>query len=402
MGLFGENAQEGNVSAENPLGIEQAQDQPGELALENDNAGDVEGNNQQTDLERLAQQADGKKPVNQQQSTDYDRKIDYVREKFKSAEDPAKEFERSINELEQKLGVTEQKQISNPEEAINYYLELEQRLGQTSNVDQTRQQLSQLEQENQRLRQMYLMQQQQAMQNQQNMQQPRRDPQTGRFINQQQANNQQNFNQPQQPQENTGLTLDDVMADLNFDVTADEAINELYEKGYNSDVFKKVVAETSLKTAEKLVEQKFNEMQQQQQQQEQVKQQKMQQAQQLNNNYHSQVDQIKQKYGEETFEQHKDDVLNFFRQYPMYLDPAMFPNGFEVAFNNVRTMNNQYQQQQQTMQQAQQYNNAQKQAARIPQSQHNNKLRFQNNMSPEEEIRQNIFHTNDKRQGIFG
>jgi hypothetical protein len=400
MGLFGENANEGNVSAENPLGIEQAQEQPGQPA----NGEEFEGENQsqQTNLEELAQQADGKHPVNQQKSTDYDRKVDYVREKFKSAE----EFEKSINELEQKLGVTEQKQISNPEEAINYYMELEQRLGQTSNVDQTRQQLSRLEQENQRLRQMYLMQQQQAMQNPQNMQQPRRDPQTGRFVSQQQVNNQQNFNQqqqqPQQPQENTGLTLDDVMADLNFDVSADEAINELYEKGYNSDVFKKVVAETSLKTAEKLVEQKFNEMQQQQQQQEQFKQQKMQQAQQLNTNYHSQVDQIKQKYGEDTFEQHKDDVLNFFKQYPMYLDPQMFPNGFEIAFNNVRTMNNQYQQQQQNMQQAQQYNNAQKQAARIPQSQHNNKLRFQNNMSPEEEIRQNIFHTNDKRQGIFG
>jgi len=401
MGLFGENAQEGNVSAENPLGIEQAQEQPGELASENGNEGNVEGQSQQASLEDLAQQADGKKPVNQQKSTDYDRKVDYVREKFKSAEDPAKEFERSINELEQKLGVTEQKQISNPEEAINYYMELEQRLGQTSNVDQTRQQLSQLEQENQRLRQMYLMQQQQAMQNPQNMQQPRRDPQTGRFVSQQQVNN-QNFNQQQQPQENTGLTLDDVMADLNFDVSADEAINELYEKGYNSDVFKKVVAETSLKTAEKLVEQKFNEMQQQEQQKKQEEQQRLQQAQQLNNSYRSQVDTIKQQYGEQEFEQHKDDMLNFFQQYPMYLDPQMFPNGFEIAFNNVRTMNNQYQQQQQNMQQQQQYNNAQKQAARIPQSQHNNKLRFQNNMSPEEEIRQNIFHTNDKRQGIFG
>jgi len=402
MGLFGENAQEGNVSQENPLGIKQAQDQPGELALENDNVGDAEGQNQQTDLEGLAQQADGKQPVNQQKSTDYDRKIDYVREKFESAED----FENGINELEQKLGVTEQKQISNPEEAINYYLELEQRLGQTSNVNQTRQQLSRLEQENQRLRQMYLMQQQQAMQNPQNMQQPRRDPQTGRFVSQQQVNNQQNFNQqqqqPQQPQENTGLTLEDVMADLNFDVSADEAINELYEKGYNSDVFKKVVAETSLKTAEKLVEQKFNEMQQQEQQKKQEEQQRLQQAQQLNNSYRSQVDTIKQQYGEQEFEQHKDDMLNFFQQYPMYLDPQMFPNGFEIAFNNVRTMNNQYQQQQQNMQQQQQYNNAQKQAARIPQSQHNNKLRFQNNMSPEEEIRQNIFHTNDKRQGIFG
>jgi len=402
MGLFGENAQEGNVSAENPLGIEQAQEQPGELASENGNEGNVEGQSQQASLEDLAQQADGKKPVNQQKSTDYDRKVDYVREKFKSAEDPAKEFERSINELEQKLGVTEQKQISNPEEAINYYMELEQRLGQTSNVDQTRQQLSRLEQENQRLRQMYLMQQQQAMQNPQNMQQPRRDPQTGRFVSQQQVNNQQNFNQQQQPQENTGLTLDDVMADLNFDVSADEAINELYEKGYNSDVFKKVVAETSLKTAEKLVEQKFNEMQQQEQQKKQEEQQRLQQAQQLNNSYRSQVDTIKQQYGEQEFEQHKDDMLNFFQQYPMYLDPQMFPNGFEIAFNNVRTMNNQYQQQQQNMQQQQQYNNAQKQAARIPQSQHNNKLRFQNNMSPEEEIRQNIFHTNDKRQGIFG
>lgn len=396
MGLFGENANEGNVSPENPLGIEQAQEQPGQLA----NSEGLEGENQsqQTNLEELAQQADGKQPVNQQKSTDYDRKVDYVREKFKSAED----FEQSINELEQKLGVNEQRQISNPEEAINYYMELEQRLGQTSNVDQTRQQLSQLEQENQRLRQLFQMQQQQAMQNPQNMQQPRRDPQTGRFVSQQQVNNQNVNQQQQQAQENTGLTLDDVMADLNFEVSADEAINDLYEKGYNSDVFKKVVAETSLKTAEKLVEQKFNQMQQQQQQQQQQEQQRLQQAQQLNTNYHSQVDQIKQKYGEETFEQHKDDVLNFFKQYPMYLDPTMFPNGFEIAFNNVRTMNNQYQQQQQNMQQAQQYNNAQKQAARMPQSQQNNKLRFQNNLSPEEEIKQNIFHNQGQRNGIFG
>jgi hypothetical protein len=128
----------------------------------------------------------------------------------------------------------------------------------------------------------------------------------------------------------------------------------------------------------------------------------MQQAQQLNTNYKSQVDTLKQQYGEEKFESNKSDILKFFKQYPMYLDPVIFPNGFDVAFNHVSSMNSQYQQQQQVTQQTQQQNNAQKKAARMPKSQANNKMNFQDrNISQEEKEKQQIFSSGGQG-GLWG
>jgi len=413
MGFFGQaDGDYQEATHDNPLGLKQApeeeaanQGQPvDDEAAVNDNVGQMTkeqelddkisggDNQQQQSMEAPIEKVD----VND----DFDKKVAFIKQKVKSPE----EFENSIGELEQKLGINpSQKNITNQEEAVNYYVQLENQLGKTSDIDETRQNYSRIQQENQRLKQML---QTQQMQNPQNMQ-PLRNPQTGQFMTQQQPNvnqSQQPVNQQQQgeQQQSTELSLEDVMEDLEFDIPNDEFINDIYEKGANSESFKKVVAQTSLKTAEKLVERKFQEQEQKQQQEQQQQQQRTQQAQQLNNNYKSQVDTLKQQYGEEKFESNKPDILNFFKQYPMYLDPAIFPNGFDVAFNYVSSMNSQYQQQQQVTQQTQQQNNAQKKAARIPKSQANNKMNFQDRNISQEEIEKQQIFSSGGQGGLWG
>jgi len=406
MGFFGEaDGNYQNVAPDNPLGIKQA---PDGAANQGEPVNDGAAGRDVGEMEKEAvfgkAQPEGQSQPQQKQSMevpiedvdvndDFEKKVAFIKQKVKSPE----EFEKSISELEQKLGINpDEANITNQEEAVNYYIQLEKRLGDTSNTDDTRQALSRLQQENMRLRQLMQQQQMQSqvqqMQQPQQPQQPVRDPQTGRFINPNQ----------QQPQKEEGLTLEDVMADLEFDISSDDFINEIYEKGANSEAFKKVVAETSLKTAERLVEQKLAEQQEEMKQQQMAEQQRRQHAKQLNNNYRQQMHVLNQKYGENNVEQHKQDILNFFQQYPMYLDPTMFPNGFEIAFNEVRDMSSQMQNQQQNMQRHQQYNNAQKKAARIPQSQSNNKRNFGNSSLSQEEIEKRQIFSSGGMGGLWG
>jgi hypothetical protein len=372
MGIFGENPQQGQVNPENPLGIEQAPDvaanpgQPEGLAA--DNTGQVQEG-------QLIQNEPQEQPeiesidINDSQ----EKKVAFVKQKFKNQEN----FVQGIEDLQKKLGRENEKlQISTAEEAIDYYISLEKELGKTSNVDETRQENQQLKQELQGLRDAL----QQVMFQQYN--QPARDPYTGRFMAQQTTQT-----QPQsQPQPNT---------DINFDVNAEEFMKEFYEKGPNAESFKKV-----LKNAvDTLVEPKLLDMQKQQEERE-SQEQKQVQAQQLKQNYDDQVERIKQAYGEQEFQRYQQNMLQIFNRYPMYLNPQLFPNGWEIVFNEARQMTNNFANQQNTMQNQQQYNAAQKMAARIPNS--NPSQRFTSRRPSQEEIEKMQIFQPTKQGGIFG
>ena len=370
MGLFGENPQQGQVNPENPLGLEQAPDvaanpgQPEDLAA--DNTGQVqEGQVAQNELQEQPE-------IESIDINDsYEKKVAFVKQKFNEHE----KFIQGIEEMQKLLGRENEKlQISTAEEAVDYYIMLEKELGKTSNVDETRQENQQLKQEIQGLRDAL----QQVMFQQYN--QPARDPYTGRFMAQQTPQTQP------QPQPNT---------DINFDVNAEEFMKEFYEKGPNAEGFKKV-----LKNAvETLVEPKLLDMQKQQEERE-SQEQKQVQAQQLKQNYDNQVERIKQVYGEQEYQRHQQNMLQIFNRYPMYLNPQLFPNGWEIVFNEARQMNNNYASQQNTMQNQQQYNAAQKMSARIPNS--STSQRFTSRRPSQDEIEKMQIFNPIKNGGIFG
>lgn len=413
MGLFGENLQPDNFSSKDPLGpgIGQAPDEgaanPGQPVGDGMAAG-VVGNGEGENIQKAGQeqgnvfgeQNQQQPPVEEEKiesidvNDDYERKVAFVRQKFKSSDD----FARSIEELQKRLGrENENVQLNSAEEAINYYITLEKELGRTSNIDETRLENQRLKQELQGLRNAVnqLMMQGQLFYNPQTQQiTPMRDPLTGRFVspNQQQPQGQAQTGQGQQTN-NLDISFDDI--------DPDEFMKEFYAKGPNAESFKKVI----LKAAEKIAEHKVNEALQKTQEEQLTKQQeqfqKQQQAQALKANYDQQVERIKQQYGEQEFERYKNQMTQIFRQYPMYLNPTLFPNGFEIVFNEARQMANNYQQQQNFLNNQQQFNTAQKMAARMNGSRPGQKFNSSRQLSQEEIEKMQIFGQ-ENRAGIFG
>lgn len=412
-GVFGE-AHKGQVSPENPLGLNRRapEDEAADTGEpKNDGAADngnvnqgqeqqAQTNEGQVEEEKGSVQKESEQVQNIDVNDDMDKKVEFVRRKFDGPED----FEKSIKELQQKLGRNnENPSFQNQEEAINYYIQLEKELGKTSNIDQTRRENQRLKQELNQLRNTVMQmqnnqiqQQNQTMrgygrpnQNQRQQGQPR-DPQTGQFRPKEQQQNNQTANED--------IDLDD------FDIDVDEFMSEFYEKGVNADGFKKALKEASSKVAEQISEKKINEFLEKQRQEEQKKQQVKQQAKITHQHFKNQAEEIKQNFGQQEFENHKQDMLKVFKQYPMYLNPRLFPNGFKKAFNIARSQKKSYTQNQPQNNQNQQQINAQKKAAKMPNSQNN--ARFQlnqnQNVSPEERIKKQIFQGPEKRQGIFG
>ena len=105
------------------------------------------------------------------------------------------------------------------------------------------------------------------------------------------------------------------------------------------------------------------------------------------------------KYGEQEIEKYKDSMTRFLEKYPYYLDPMLYPNGLEIAFLEARREAMGYQAQQYIQQEQQQYNTAQKFAARIPRS--TTPQRISREPTPEEREKMMLFSTPEKK-GIWG
>ena len=394
MGIFGDD-QLGQVTPDNPLGLEQApvenvenMEMPGQPAeigvgLGEENAGVGEGQEiVETQPEEVIESVD----VND----DFERKAAYIRQKFKGGPE---ELEKSINELRKKLGrENEEVHFETTEDVVNYYIELEKELGRTSNIDQTRQENQRLQQEVEQLRNTI----NQLLLHRGNANWPMRDPATGRFVSsapyQQQMQPQMPHQQEVQEEE---LKFDDLFKDINTDTF----LREFYEKGPQAEDFQKLI----INAAERIADHKLNQFVKKQQEEQQQKmlerQQKEMQARYQYTLLKNQADNIKMKYGEQEIEKYKDSMTRFLEKYPYYLDPVLYPNGLEVAFMEARREAMGYQEQQYIQQEQQQYNTAQKFAARIPRS--TTPQRVSREPSPEEREKMMLFGA-PERKGLWG
>jgi len=394
MGIFGDD-QLGQVTPDNPLGLEQApvenvenMEMPGQPAeigvgLGEENSGVGEGQEiVETQPEEVIESVD----VND----DFERKAAYIRQKFKGGPE---ELEKSINELRKKLGrENEEVHFETTEDVVNYYIELEKELGRTSNIDQTRQENQRLQQEVEHLRNTI----NQFLLHRGNANWPMRDPATGRFVSpapyQQQMQPQMPHQQEVQEEE---LKFDDLFKDINTDTF----LREFYEKGPQAEDFQKLL----INAAERIADHKLNQFVKKQQEEQQQKmlerQQKEMQARYQYTLLKNKADNIKMKYGEQEVEKYKDGMTRFLEKYPYYLDPILYPNGLEVAFLEARRETMGYQEQQNIQQEQQQYNTAQKFAARIPRS--TTPQRVSREPSPEEREKMMLFGT-PERKGLWG
>lgn len=393
MGIFGDD-QLGQVTPDNPLGLEQApvenMEMPGQPAefgvgLGEENAGVGEGQEiVETQPEEVIESVDV--------SDDFERKAAYIRQKFKGGPE---ELEKSINELRKKLGrENEEVNFETAEDVINYYIELERELGRTSNIDQTRQENQRLQQEVEHLRNtinQFLL---------GNANWPMRDPVTGRFVSPAQYQQQMHPQMPQQmPQQQEVQEEELKFDDLFKDINTDTFLREFYEKGPQAEDFQKLI----INAAERIADHKLNQFVKKQQEEQQQKmlerQQKEMQARYQYTLLKNKADNIKMKYGEQEIEKYKDGMTRFLEKYPYYLDPVLYPNGLEVAFLEARREAMGYQEQQHIQQEQQQYNTAQKFAARIPRS--TTPQRVSREPTPEEREKMMLFGT-PERKGLWG
>lgn len=394
MGIFGDD-QLGQVTPDNPLGLEQApvenvenMEMPGQPAeigvgLGEENAGVGEGQEiVETQPEEVIKSVD----VND----DFERKAAYIRQKFKGGPE---ELEKSINELRKKLGrENEEVHFETTEDVVNYYIELEKELGRTSNIDQTRQENQRLQQEVEQLRNTI----NQLLLQRGNANWPMRDPATGRFVSpalyQQQMQPQMPHQQEVQEEE---LKFDDLFKDINTDTF----LREFYEKGPQAEDFQKLIINAAERIADHKLNQFVKKQQEEQRQKALERQQKEMQARYQYTLLKNQADNIKMKYGEQEVEKYKDSMTRFLEKYPYYLDPVLYPNGLEVAFMEARREAMGYQEQQYIQQEQQQYNTAQKFAARIPRS--TTPQRVSREPTPEEREKMMLFGA-PERKGLWG
>jgi len=309
---------------------------------------------------------------------DYEKKIAFITQKFDSRDD----LESSIMELHNKLGMEGQDlRFDNEEQAINYYIELEKRQGTEG---QRRGEPSQQPYEQQNL-------------------ETKVDQLEGtiknlmwQLQNQQQGQYQQG-QQPQQQAQQPAERQEPEPEEINFDdIDINQFMNEFYQDGPNAKSFKQAVK----KISEQVADQKTQKIMEKEEKQKQELQQRREMAQKLKRNYDQQVDQIKHKYGEDQFQQAQDKMQDIFQKYPMYLQPNLFPNGFEKVFQMATKQSGMNQRQQQMAQQQQNQQNMQKMAARMPQS--NSAQRFADNQPSQEEIELNQIFSGTNKGGVFG
>jgi hypothetical protein len=322
-------------------------------------------------------------PEPEKYNPEYEKKVAYIKEKFQTKD----EFVKSVDGLAVKLGIDPNTlRFNSQEEAINAYMQMEEALGnsgQPSPLEQPQQIYDDsyyLKQEVDGLKTAFM----QLLSNrQQNPQQPLRDPNTGRFIPL--NNNQQNT--PNQEQATS-------QEEQNFIDGID------WEKAYEDKTYLLNIMD---KRAEIKARQAVNEYQQQRQAEEEQLKTKQNEAQARYQSYQMQVASLNQKYGESEVNRHEKEMEQILKQYPMYLDTNIFPNGFELVFNEARRRGMAYQQQQQYSQQFNQVNPYQKYAAQMPRPNANiNRVQNQRQMSQEEVERWQIFGDQQNKKGIFG
>ena len=293
---------------------------------------------------------------------------DKILGKFDSYDDVA----QSLDNLSQKLGKeVDWNSIESEQDLVAAYNAAERELGQTSDKQKLQQELG-VESDNlDDLRQTKSKYERQLAQQQQYIQQLSQQMQ--------QLNNQlQNGQQPTQADENQ-------QGQSENGLDPDEWMNEFYEKGPEA--------------VEKLVEQRLQEEKKKQQQiQQKIKQQKMK-EQKVKRRYANQVNQLKQKYGDE-FDQYRKEAAKVMKERPYY---AYMNNGMEYAYlaakrrasNQMKQQTRQYQQQKSQNQQKNYF----KQSAQMPSSNANRVVQQQPNK--EEQLKQSIFG-DQSGGGIFG
>jgi len=334
---------------------------------------------------------------------DMERKIKYITEKFDGGDD----LEKSMVELGNKLGENiDPTSFNTTEEVVNKYIELEEELGRRGNQQNQQQTQNQRQQqipnqeellrrENQTLKAI-INNLNQAGVTQQNPQQPQ--PQQGQFNRDQQGRfqaplyNQQNPQQnPQQPQTNDNRE----QHNMSLEEVTQKYMDEVDKKDFWNKP-EKVIANLSAKIANDIAENKINETMQKQQAQRQQEEQ----TKKLYNHVVNQVEEVKQKYGEQNFKAVEDEVDRYLRN-NQYLMLPEFGNGIEFAYQKVMNMKRANQRQNQ----AQQYN--QKEQFRKKNADINNSNadmipgNQNNQMSQVQKEKQMIFGQ-PKGNGIFG
>lgn len=270
-----------------------------------------------------------------------------IGEKLGKKIDPAKVQETDTNEL------------------VEVYEELEQELGNTSDIDQTRQVNQSLKEENQQYKQelnslkqemnkinQYLQNIQMQNQNPQpNMQtnpnvgqspaQPQtqkrieRDPNTGRFVSKSQQQNQQQTQQNQQSKQDQ-----QTQQNQQNNIDPDEWLRDFYKNPV--EAVQKINNMNNQQQQE--IKQNMNEQQKQdfrQQQQEMLQQRRQRYRQRLNQkqkeSFKRQTSKLEEEYGEEFKNPDtKKAILSYMQKHPIYLHPDIFPNGVEIAYNEIR------------------------------------------------------------------
>lgn len=406
-GRYGDT-EKGRVSNDNPLGLpdydegpttEEEAGQPSQPAQQSTQQATMEPPEDNIPPDDTGAEQDG--AVSEE--TEREQKIKYIREKF----DGPEQLRQSISELEQKMGKQPVKNFESEEQAVDYYIQLERQLGQRSGQQQPQQQvdprqLQQFQQQyNQLMRENYQLRQQMQ-------QRPRNDK--GQFTS---PNQQQQQAQQQQPQQQEP---DDILEDLDIDIDSIDLGDKIDKKqfrkdilsgNYNNKPFKSAVANIAQQVSRQTYNQLLGRLKETQQQVQQTQtnadQQQRQRTRQLEQNYQQQVQRLKQKVGEQNFKQNEQQMVSFLRKYPIYLNPQMFPNGFERAYHSVSSGKQPPRQKQAQPQNHQQI--AQKKAGQMPGSSGESSYQRMNNpnqqLSPQEQLLEQ-FNQAGQGRGRYG
>lgn len=426
--IFGqENRQPAKADNDNPLGLNRAgkddkkkkeDNSPfGEQAPEN-NQGQPQTNQEDPQAEAQEPKEETRQPEEQPTQTD---KEQLIAGKFKSKD----ALIQSLANLGEKIGRKIDMSAAmdaNTQDLVDEYKALESEMGQTSDIDKLRQQNQELKQEKQQteerlnkvegylnnvnkyLRNLQAQQQQgnqQQQPQQQQMQQPNqtqpaRDPQTGQFRRQQQPNNQQGTSQQQQDNSLDNIDKKQFRRKLMTDpVNAVKEIMELTQQ-----------QQTQLKNdmsqnERQQFQQGQQQMQQGQQQMQQPPQQQRRQQQRYTEQFNKQIKQLKQKYGEDKIKdpEIQKQMVDFMSNNRHYLNPGIFPNGAEIAYQHARKVVNNKRQSQDSQQDRQRQADYKK-AAQVPRSSANTVRAGQGDKDKVQKEKDMIFRAN--KGGMFG
>ncbi len=332
-----------------------------------------------------------------------------IPEKFGGDIEKVKE---GLANIGQKLGRTPNwQELDTPEKLVNAYKQAEREMGQTSDVDQTRQEnvklREQVDELYQRLNQMQY----------QSIQKPQEKKEQTPYTNQHGQSPAPEQPAQQQVQQQTQQQIDNATQGMSKEQKKD-FLKRFYADSYGT------VSSLAREEAQKIVQQELAKMQQQPQQPQQP--QKREVTPEQREYYNNEVKRLQYKYGDE-FKNYRKEAGRVLAKNPQLADipPGLakygYKSGFEIAFEQAKKQGGQQQgaqpqqQQPQPQQQAQQpvqqqpaqqqNYQAQKQAARMPSPTGQNFLNQQQNqqqqMSQDEIEKQQILGEKPGK-GVWG